>query len=127
MPSSASSSASPARGRVISFHLDATVVELAGQLERIVEITEAMGIRVVGIDGYEADDVIGTVAHMAGEAGIETVIATGDKDMLQLVNTTTEVIMLSGSSGTSVSQEIAASRSPPGRSTATILPSPDVP
>ena len=70
--------------------------ELAGQLERIVEITEAMGIRVVGIDGYEADDVIGTVARMAGEAGVETVIATGDKDMLQLVNTATEVIMLSG-------------------------------
>jgi DNA polymerase-1 len=80
--------------------------ELAGQLEQIVDLTEAMGIRVVGIDGYEADDVIGTLAHMAGEAGIKTVIATGDKDMLQLVNPATRVIMFSGSGrGTQIIDE----------------------
>ncbi|MFH1313569.1 MAG: DNA polymerase I [Candidatus Eisenbacteria bacterium] len=74
-----------------------TPEDLAGQFEQIMDLTEAMGIRVVGIDGYEADDIIGTLAHMAGEAGISTVIATGDKDMLQLVNTGTRVIMFSGS------------------------------
>ncbi|HVP57000.1 MAG TPA: DNA polymerase I, partial [bacterium] len=72
--------------------------ELAHQLGWIKEISEALGARVLELDGYEADDIMGTLARMASEAGVETLIATGDKDMLQLVNPQTRVIMLGNSS-----------------------------
>lgn len=51
-------------------------------MERLVE---AMGILVLRQDGYEADDVIGTLAVKAAAAGIEAVIVTADKDFVQLV------------------------------------------
>lgn len=70
--------------------------ELAGQMEWIEAVTEGLGIRVVAVAGYEADDVIATVASRARAREIETVIATGDKDMLQIVDDGTRVIMLSG-------------------------------
>jgi DNA polymerase-1 len=70
--------------------------ELAGQLSWIKDITERLGIRVLEVDGYEADDIIGTLAEKAAERGIDTVIATGDKDLLQLVRPGARVIMLSG-------------------------------
>jgi DNA polymerase-1 len=59
--------------------------ELRSQIEPLHEIIEAMGIPLLVIDGVEADDVIGTLAHQADKQGIETVISTGDKDMAQLV------------------------------------------
>ena len=70
--------------------------DLASQLDWIKEITRGLGIRVLEMEGYEADDIIATLARMAERAGIDTVIATGDKDMLQLVDERTRVIMLSG-------------------------------
>jgi DNA polymerase-1 len=70
--------------------------ELADQIDWIRTITEAMGITILELDGYEADDIIGTLAAEATGLGIDSVIATGDKDMLQLVNPHTKVIMLSG-------------------------------
>ncbi|MCX4187610.1 DNA polymerase I [Methylophaga sp. OBS4] len=60
--------------------------DLREQVEPIHEIVKAMGLPLLMIDGVEADDVIGTLARQATEAGIETVISTGDKDMAQLVN-----------------------------------------
>ena len=51
----------------------------------IKEILEAFNIPILQVDGYEADDVIGTVATKAGEAGIETYMLTPDKDYGQLV------------------------------------------
>ena len=45
-----------------------------------------MGLPLLRIKGVEADDVIGTLAVQAAEAGMTTVISTGDKDMAQLVN-----------------------------------------
>lgn len=72
--------------------------DLANQLGWIKETSEGLGIRVCELDGYEADDIIGTFARLASAAGMDTVIATGDKDMLQLVDERTRVIMLSGSS-----------------------------
>jgi DNA polymerase-1 len=50
------------------------------------EIVEAMGIPIVTIDGFEADDVIGSLSVKAVEAGVDVVILTGDIDTLQLVN-----------------------------------------
>ncbi|MFZ1946854.1 MAG: DNA polymerase I [bacterium] len=70
--------------------------DLAKQMVWIKEIGEGLGLRVLELDGYEADDIIGTLAVMASRAGMETVIATGDKDMLQLVDERTRVVMLSG-------------------------------
>lgn len=59
--------------------------ELRESLPRIREIVEALGLAVVEIEGWEADDVIGTLAARAGAAGLESVIVSGDKDFYQLV------------------------------------------
>ena len=47
---------------------------------------QAMGWPILMIEGVEADDVIGTLAHEAQKNGMRTVVSTGDKDMAQLVN-----------------------------------------
>ena len=59
--------------------------ELRESLPRIRELVEAFGDRVIAVDGWEADDVIGTLARRAVEAGLEAVIVSGDKDFFQLV------------------------------------------
>jgi DNA polymerase-1 len=61
------------------------------QIERIQELLEAFNIPVLVADGYEADDVLGTAARLAGEQGVHTLIVTGDRDLLQLVNEHTTV------------------------------------
>ncbi|MDC8829145.1 DNA polymerase I [Alteromonas gilva] len=60
--------------------------ELRTQIAPLHEIIKAMGLPLIIEDGVEADDVIGTLARQASEAGIDTLISTGDKDMAQLVN-----------------------------------------
>ncbi len=59
--------------------------ELRDSLPRIRELVEAFGDRVIAVDGWEADDVIGTLAARARAEGLEAVIVSGDKDFLQLV------------------------------------------
>jgi DNA polymerase-1 len=59
--------------------------ELAASLPRVREVVEGFHDPVVEVDGYEADDVIGTLALQAREAGLEAVIVSGDKDFYQLV------------------------------------------
>jgi DNA polymerase-1 len=59
--------------------------DLARQLSRIEQVVQAFNIPVLALDGYEADDVIGTVVQQAERAGLDTRIITGDKDMLQLL------------------------------------------
>lgn len=60
--------------------------ELAVQIDYIYRMIKAMGIPLIKMDGYEADDIIGTLALMACRAGHRVLISTGDKDMAQLVN-----------------------------------------
>ncbi len=60
--------------------------DLAAQIPAIFKAVRALGWPLVVIDGVEADDVIGTLAHQATAQGIPTVIVTGDKDLTQLVN-----------------------------------------
>ncbi|MDH3411458.1 MAG: DNA polymerase I [Gammaproteobacteria bacterium] len=60
--------------------------ELVAQIEPIHEIVRALGIPLLQVQGVEADDVIGTLAERARDAGFEVVISTGDKDMAQLVD-----------------------------------------
>lgn len=59
--------------------------DLRSQIQPIHDIIRAMGLPLLIIDGVEADDVIGTLAHQATEQGIDVVVSTGDKDMAQLV------------------------------------------
>ncbi|UTW44612.1 DNA polymerase I [bacterium SCSIO 12696] len=60
--------------------------DLRPQVEPIHHIIKAMGMPLLVVEGVEADDVIGTLAHQATEQGIDVVVSTGDKDMAQLVN-----------------------------------------
>lgn len=60
--------------------------DLRVQLENIHKIVKAMGLPIVSIEGVEADDVIGTYAKKAESLNMSVLIATGDKDMAQLVN-----------------------------------------
>ena len=60
--------------------------ELRAQVKPIYDIVRAMGLPLLIVEGVEADDVIGTVAAQAPDAGLDTLISTGDKDMAQLVN-----------------------------------------
>jgi DNA polymerase I len=54
-------------------------------VERICQLLEGFRVRVLAVDGYEADDVIGTLTRQAAERGINVVIVSGDKDFQQLV------------------------------------------
>ncbi len=60
--------------------------DLAAQLPALRETIEALGWPCVVVDGVEADDVIGTLAHHATARGVKTMVSTGDKDLAQLVN-----------------------------------------
>lgn len=59
--------------------------EMSSQLPRIRELVEALSLPILEIEGYEADDLIGTLAKKGSSEGYEVVIFSGDKDMLQLV------------------------------------------
>lgn len=59
--------------------------ELAQQLPNLKELLTLLGYRLVECEGFEADDILGTLARTCRETGNECVIATGDRDSLQLV------------------------------------------
>ncbi|MDE1515618.1 DNA polymerase I [Vibrio sp. dsl-7] len=74
--------------------------ELRCQVEPLHQVIRAMGLPLIAIEGVEADDVIGTLARQASQAGMPVLISTGDKDMAQLVddnvtliNTMTNVVL----------------------------------
>jgi DNA polymerase I len=66
--------------------------DLVKQIEPIHAIVKALGWPVLMVSGVEADDVIGTLACQATQAGWETIISTGDKDLAQLVNSSVTLI-----------------------------------
>jgi DNA polymerase I len=65
--------------------------ELGSQFEKAYAVIKAFGIPIYSKAGFEADDVIGTIAHRSNVD--EVVIVTGDRDMLQLVNDKTKLFM----------------------------------
>lgn len=69
--------------------------ELAMQLPYLKEILRALGVAVVECEGYEADDILGTLAHACEQAGGECVLATGDRDSFQLITDKTYVNLAS--------------------------------
>lgn len=66
--------------------------EFKGQVELIGELLDAMHAHRFAIDGFEADDVIATLATQAEEAGFEVLIVTGDRDSFQLITEHTTVL-----------------------------------
>ena len=65
--------------------------ELAGQMQPLKDILSALGFRIVTCEGFEADDILGTLAKKCTDEGYECIIATGDRDSLQLVSPTVSV------------------------------------
>ncbi|MBI2952905.1 MAG: DNA polymerase I [Chloroflexi bacterium] len=55
------------------------------QLERVKQLVRILNVPIFEIEGYEADDVLGTLSRQASERGLDTVIVSGDTDILQLV------------------------------------------
>lgn len=64
---------------------DAPPEDLNAQIPMIKELIQAFGVPMILKEGYEADDIIGTLAIEAAERGLQAVIVSGDKDLLQLV------------------------------------------
>ena len=75
--------------------------ELAQQMPVIKKLLVLMGIRIIECEGFEADDIIGTLSHAADVSGNEAVILTGDRDSFQLV-TDRVTVRLAGTKETKV-------------------------
>ncbi|MCP5099071.1 MAG: DNA polymerase I, partial [Chloroflexi bacterium] len=65
--------------------------ELRTQIGRIQEVLQAMNVPILTLEGFEADDVLGTIAEQAKPHGVPVHIITGDRDLLQLVDENTFV------------------------------------
>ncbi|WP_309074513.1 DNA polymerase I [Paenarthrobacter sp.] len=65
---------------------NATPAEFAGQIGLIAKVMEAWGIRTIAMPGYEADDVLATLAAQGDAAGFEVLLVSGDRDSFQLIN-----------------------------------------
>jgi DNA polymerase-1 len=70
-----------------------TPEDFRSQLSLIFEVLDALGIRRLSAPGYEADDLIATLATEAAAEGMEVLIVTGDRDVLQLVSDKVTVLM----------------------------------
>jgi DNA polymerase-1 len=78
--------------------------DLRPQIERIRKMVDAFNIPRLEMEGFEADDVLGSVARIANEQGVGVKIVTGDRDLLQLVNKRT-VVYLAGDDQTYIKDE----------------------
>lgn len=68
--------------------------ELIPQFDKLWELVEAFDIPRIGVEGYEADDMIGSLAKEHSASGVKVSILTGDGDTLQLINEYTQVILM---------------------------------
>ena len=80
--------------------------ELASQMPILKDVLAAMNIPMYELDGWEADDLIGTISVKDTAAGWETVIVTGDKDSLQLVTDTATVKLVSTRMGRTTTKDM---------------------
>jgi len=60
--------------------------DMSVQLPRLKEVADVLGITIIEIPGFEADDIMGTLAKRAEQKGMETYLVTADKDFMQLVS-----------------------------------------
>ena len=70
--------------------------ELVQNVRRVKQVMTAFHVPILETPGYEADDVLGTVAAWASEQGVDALIATGDTDILQLVSPHVRVLLTTG-------------------------------
>ena len=84
-----------------------TPPDLVRNVERVKQVMRAFRAPVIETPGYEADDVLGTIAAWASERGVDTLIATGDTDTLQLVSPRVRVLLTTGFGETKVYDEQA--------------------
>ena len=70
-----------------------TPPELRGQFDRVRQLMKAFGVPIFEVEGYEADDVLGTLCRQAERQEIETLVLTGDTDTLQLVSPWVRVLL----------------------------------
>lgn len=69
-----------------------TADELRVQFPMVKEVITALGVPIVEVDGWEGDDILGTLAVRGAEAGMHVLLVTGDKDALQLVSDDVQVV-----------------------------------
>lgn len=84
--------------------------ELAQQLEPLKELLRYLGYPILSVEGYEADDILGTLAATCRDSGDECIIATGDRDSFQLIGNGVSVRLAftrGGQSGAEVIDEAA--------------------
>ena len=81
--------------------------ELTRNVERVKQVMNAFRVPVLESPGYEADDVLGTVAAWSTQHGVDTLIATGDTDTLQLVSPHVRVLLTTGFGDTRIYDEDA--------------------
>ena len=67
--------------------------EMHSQMKRVEQLVRAFNIPIYTAENYEADDVLGTLAHQATQKGVDTLIVTGDRDTFQLVGPHVKVLM----------------------------------
>ena len=73
---------------------DAVPEDLLRQIPRIEEVLDSFGIKRFKIDGYEADDVMGTISKKFSKDGFDIYIVTGDKDIAQLVDENINIALM---------------------------------
>ncbi len=76
--------------------------ELAAQMPVLKELLTLMGFKIISAEGFEADDILGTLANACEQRGDVCVLATGDRDSLQLVSEKTHVLLATTQMGKSV-------------------------
>ncbi|MEK7814943.1 MAG: 5'-3' exonuclease H3TH domain-containing protein, partial [Chloroflexota bacterium] len=75
---------------------EAAPPELRHQFQRVKQLMQAFGVPIFEVDGYEADDLIGTICRQAEALDMDTLILTGDRDTFQLVSSRVRVDLASG-------------------------------
>ena len=80
--------------------------ELASQMPILKDVLSALHVPMYELDGWEADDLLGTIARLDQEAGWETIVVTGDKDALQLVTGATTVKLVSTRMGRTTTRDV---------------------
>ncbi len=68
--------------------------ELAEQIPYVRRAAEALGARIVDLEGFEADDILGTLAKRGEDAGLDVYVLTGDRDSLQLITEKTTLLFI---------------------------------
>lgn len=91
-------------------HREGMPEELALQIPKLKEVLDAMNIPRYELAGWEADDLLGTIARQCEETGGSCVIATGDKDALQLITDRSYIYLVSSRMGKTTTKEMDPGR-----------------